>query len=294
MQANDYRWQKMEDGSIQLLKVELVDLESVPKPPIVYKFRNWRNLANPKHDNVLLDNELYIPSPDRFEDVKDCRNPTRYDLLIDVERLSWCKNFFRRQHPRYNDTAINRMAEEWASKPHLADKQWIDKVEQDAWKKYNEFTGILSVTDHPSNQSMWEKYGDSFRGICYGFNTAALINDIGIKSGGLVHYVDELPIIHPLDEFPLMFFKRIYCKERKWDFEEEYRFKTTDYYPRKRKFSRSTLVEVIFGHKMSKEHLNAAIATLSDWQDKPRLFQTTSTAKSFKIIEIDYDQIPIR
>ncbi|RQP19278.1 MAG: DUF2971 domain-containing protein [Parapedobacter sp.] len=267
----------------------MVDLASVQKPTVVYKYRNWKNLSNPLHDRVLFENELYIPSPDRFEDVKDCRNPTRYDLLTNEERLGWCRNFFRRLHPRFNDVAIDRMAKEWADMPHLTDKQWIDKVEQDAWKKYNEFTGILSVTDELLSAPMWEKYGDLFRGICYGFDTMALINDVSLKGGGLVHYADELPIIHPLDEFPLMFFKCIYCKEKKWEFEEEYRFKTTDHHGnRVRKFQESTLVKVIFGHEMPKGYLDEAIGVLSGWQQKPTLFQTIRTADGLAAVEINY------
>src|SRR5690606_32537158 len=106
MLAEDYNWRTADDGTIHLVNVEMVGLTSVPKPSVVYKYRNWKSLSNPLHDRVLFENELYIPSPDRFEDVKDCRNPTRYDLLTADERLQWCRNFFRRQHSRYNDVAI--------------------------------------------------------------------------------------------------------------------------------------------------------------------------------------------
>src|SRR5690606_31522137 len=104
------------------------------------------------------------------------------------------------------------------------------------WGDYNKFTGIFSVTDSSLNSDLWDMYGDNYKGICYGFDTRLIAQDVEFKGGGLVNYVEQLPIIHPFDEFPIMLFKRVFCKTKEWEFEQEYRFKTTDYLPRIRRF----------------------------------------------------------
>jgi hypothetical protein len=41
-------------------------------PKIIYKYRNW---SDKHHKNVLKKNELYMSSPEEFNDPFDCRIP---------------------------------------------------------------------------------------------------------------------------------------------------------------------------------------------------------------------------
>jgi len=274
MIAENYKWGATDDGNIQLVNVETADYDSVEQPEIVYKYRCWHNSKSPFHDNILLNNEIYIPSPSEFFDKKDCSNPTRYDILNHDERVVLCQRILRNKHPRYNEDAILRLAKSYAESPRLQDKAWMEEVDRRNWNDYNKFTGVFSVTDNELNPDLWGAYGDNFKGICYGFDTKLITQDVGFKAGGLVSYVEELPVIHPFDEFPKMFFKRVFCKTKEWEFEQEYRLMTNDYLPRTRPFRESTLREVIIGHNMPEKYVNEIIMHLGQRQTGVKLFQT--------------------
>ena len=71
---------------------------------------------------------------------------------------------------------------------------------------------------------MWEKYSNNHSGICIGFDGSKMLRDFTkFGGGGEVIYYDDLPKIHPNEEFIDRAIKNIYSKLRKWDFEEEYR-----------------------------------------------------------------------
>lgn len=288
MNAETFKRRTNEDNSFQLVKAEMGDRETIDHPEIVYKYRCWHNQQSTFHDNILLNNEIYIPSPDEFVDKMDCRNPTRYDILTHDERITLCQRILKSIHSKYNEATILRLAKIDAESPRLKDKSWMDEVDRRAWGDYNRFTGIFSVTDSSLNAKLWKVYGDNYKGICYGFDTAAIIEDVGFGGGGLVHYVDELSIIHPLDEFPIMFFKRVFCKTKEWEFEREYRLKTADYQPRIRQFQESTLKEIIIGHEMAEECIPEIIANLNLRQHRTQLFQTVVSGRGLTRKEIKY------
>ena len=53
-------------------------------PDIIYKYRNWKTESN---KNVLLKNELFMTSPEYFNDPFDCRIPTNYNLLDTPKKI---------------------------------------------------------------------------------------------------------------------------------------------------------------------------------------------------------------
>ncbi len=79
--------------------------------------------------------------------------------------------------------------------------------------------------------------------------------------GGEVQYYDELPQIHPLDEDKLKHVKQVYSKEKKWEFEIEYR--THKFWPhpatkeqRLIKVPVDAYAEIIFGYAIPREYIS--------------------------------------
>lgn len=258
---------------IQVLSTDFKTLNLVNLPHRLYKYRHWNSTTYPFHNTILIDNQIYMPPPSEFEDTLDCRNPVTYDELTDEELLQLCMRIFSDIHPKYNKGAITRLAAEQSKKKHLRDSKWIEELNEKDWQEKNQLMGILSLTTNELSNEMWKKYGDHHMGICYGFDTLQLIEDIEIGSGGKIHYADELPKISPLDEIDIRIFKNIYCKEKKWEFEEEYRLRKFNINTRLCKYSDKSLVEVILGVHLPENHIPAIIEVLSKKEAKPALYK---------------------
>ncbi|TDS07593.1 DUF2971 domain-containing protein [Sphingobacterium paludis] len=197
-------------------------LDQLELPPTVYKYRTWEDTY---HKRFITEKEVFLASPNTFEDQLDCHNPTRFDLLkdnqiyeyyfLDSKRIN--SKFTRQQHREFARSHTKRAP--FKNKFRLA--EWQNHFDEQYFKR----TGILSLTENWNNDKMWEKYADNGNGICIGYKTSELFKYLG--GGGPVHYMDKLPIIYPLpftsDEAAL--FQRVYCKTSQWSFEEEYRTK---------------------------------------------------------------------
>lgn len=59
-------------------------LENKQLPPIVYKYRNWKDQCN---KDVLQKNHLFFTSPKEFNDPFDCKIPDDYSLLDTEENI---------------------------------------------------------------------------------------------------------------------------------------------------------------------------------------------------------------
>lgn len=214
----------MKEEQIQLVEADFVDLESVEKPDVVYKYRSWGK-GELNSDNVLLLNQLYLAEPSSFVDELDCKIPVRYDLLSDEEILQWGEPIVRIMHPKWNDKAIKSEVIRLSKNLPFKDEQKMNDFKEYEWKLYNSKAGVLSLCTNPLNMDMWEMYGDNNKGICYGYEPNSLIRSCGFGGGGSVIYDAELPIIHPFMSPVLMGSIRVYCKLEKWSFEEEYRIR---------------------------------------------------------------------
>ena len=53
-------------------------------PDIIYKYRSWNKEF---HRNILLKNEVYMSSPNDFNDPFDCRIPKNHFLIDTPEKI---------------------------------------------------------------------------------------------------------------------------------------------------------------------------------------------------------------
>src|SRR5690606_27455610 len=78
----------------------------------IYKYRNF---TDNNHKNVLLKNELYLSSPNSFNDPFDCKIPPNLKLL-DTEEKRW------KYAERISNREIENKAESDSSKEKLIQK----------------------------------------------------------------------------------------------------------------------------------------------------------------------------
>ncbi len=61
-------------------QVSISTLDDIEFPDILYKYRDWDNVNNRR---FILNREVYLSSPEKFEDQFDCKIPIRYDLMTE-------------------------------------------------------------------------------------------------------------------------------------------------------------------------------------------------------------------
>ena len=226
-------------------------LEDIPDlPKIVYKYRTW---SNEYHRTILTEQKIFLSPPASFEDPLDCKLFKRYDLLTTEQIYDKYLRSSKEENHGWTRQQHRHFAREWTKKNIFHDKVQLRKMQEEHFEEYNQRFGVLSLTANPANFTMRDKYSEHHTGFCVGFNAINLFNHLG--GGGKVDYLDKLPDILPTDNYEAEHYKQVFSKEKKWEFEQEYR--THKFYPgpasnadRQIKLSLDSFSEIIFGAEM--------------------------------------------
>lgn len=194
------------------------DIKEIEKPKVLYKYRNWNN---DNHKRFITENEVYMAPPSSFEDELDCKIPIRYDKLTEKQAFLFALNLSKRINPSFNRQRHRVESRKWA-KEKIYLKNY-NEYTSFYFQEYDKRLGVLSLTEHKCLDEMWLKYSDNHSGFCIGYNTDVLFNFLG--GGGIVHYREEIPVIlpEPFMDIEDIRYLQVYYKEKKWDFEKEYR-----------------------------------------------------------------------
>ncbi|HAO05831.1 MAG TPA: hypothetical protein DCQ50_02355 [Chryseobacterium sp.] len=193
-------------------------LKDVEFPQTLYKYRDWDNKNNKR---FITHREVFMSPPSSFEDELDCKLPVRYDLLTEKQAMKFAMNLSKRVNPKFNRQKHRQDSLKW-----VKEKLYLKNYEEYTkfyFEEYDKRLGVLSLTEHNCLKEMWEKYANNHRGFCIGYNSEKLFNYLG--GGGKVEYYDKMPIIlpQPMMDIDVARNLQVYQKERKWQFEKEYR-----------------------------------------------------------------------
>jgi len=211
---------------------EITILKEKPKgfPEVIYKFRDWKN---EKHRRLILQNELYLPSPKDFNDPFDCRIPEDFTSLNSVEKIeAYAENSVQRHSPMLQmmgidlDAKKSEIIERLNGKPkeiQLENEQWLF-AEQDA--RY----GIISFSCIWNNLLLWSHYAANHTGFCVGFDEEMLRSLPKFQMGGEISYRKDFPVITPMltlnnekREILSRAISEAFTKADDWRYEKEYR-----------------------------------------------------------------------
>lgn len=192
------------------------EINKIALPATLYKYRTLQKY----HIDILINNVVYFAAPNSFDDPKDCRPPENYPDKQTVYNYLWSQSVkankqisFKERELIVNEQLKNSPILDVNRRKELIDNLFID---------YCSCHGVLSVTANCENDKMWDDYADGHKGICIGFNSQKLASISG--GGGHVNYCNELPHVNILkDSIEEEHIKRVYYKELKWEYEEEYR-----------------------------------------------------------------------
>ena len=201
----------------RLLIIDYTDLNRITLPPILYKYREFDNQY---HMRILSDNIVYFAAPNTFSDKKDCHPEEVFPPKEIVFQRYWEKSLQEFPIMTY-ENRLQYVINQVSSAPIL-NKETRGALINAIFADYCKCHGVFSVTANPSNDLMWQKYAKGHTGFCVGFDSSKLATVSG--SGGPIAYCDEAPKIQIwVDDQETEYFKRVFCKERQWDYEQEYR-----------------------------------------------------------------------
>ncbi len=229
---------------------------TVNAPPVVYKYRTWKNDF---HKDVLMKQLLWFPHPFDLEDTLDLRPET---IFIEAE-------FHDVRYYQKILSLIPRAYPELQTKSHqeiAANNQWtrIKENPKIIYQHLHEFQadrgnydnyGVFSTCMNGLSEEMWNsEYGDYNKGYCIGFKTVWLCDQL--DSGfGFVNY-DNKPHIHSFLESSDDDVDVFYLKKDVYRYEDEFRFSTVLLEieeSRSKYFTTDIVAEILLGYDMSTE-----------------------------------------
>lgn len=262
-------------------------------PEIVYKYRNWTDKF---HQEVLRENNLFMASPDYFNDPFDCRISINYRLLDSPEKIKKYaisfvnrnKDFLLRKNVNLQD-AVERMIIDYSKNI----EQIQANYENILFAKQNLHYGVLSLSKRWDSILMWSHYAQNHRGYCVGFWEEKLRESRKFGKGGPITYNPEndYPVINPLKENEqdqmIDKFKETHTKAFDWKYEEEYRVNKlflpdvpTDY-DRTIKIPDDFFAEITIGLMTPKEHREEIIELAR--KKNIRIYEATKIPLKFAI-----------
>lgn len=252
-------------------------------PPVLYKYRSW---DNHNHRKLFEERELYFSSIDQFNDPFDGTIPYRYDPAELTEDNIFKKYYSmaKNDHPDWREEQIVKLCYEYQQRGYFHDEGYLDKVEQDHLKKLNETFGIVCLCKKNNNFLLWSHYSNSHSGFCIGFDKMLLFEDAYHSQFSHMLYQEDLPVLSLFDNTFEHFAKLIGTKSKLWEYEEEYRLSQIYFARKKITLRPETIVEIIFGCKMTVEQKFEKLAFIEKMYPHARVFEASLSRKKFELV----------
>jgi len=123
-------------------------------------FYKYRDISDPKTIDSLEKHYFYLVSPTKFNDSDDTLIPNEFKASFD-EIIKWGVKF--NQHP----AVVSFLAK---NPSYLNSDKFLKKM-AGIPEKIRELCHILCLTEETDNKTMWERYGVSHTGICFGYES---------------------------------------------------------------------------------------------------------------------------
>lgn len=267
-----------------------VDFADLDLPKILYKYRCWDGFD--LHKKILLDTELFLPSPKRFNDPFDCKIPVAYYLLESDHNLR--KKYFpemvKRHFPNYNQAQTDREVERLESERFYTDFRRMVDYDQSYYEEFCSRWGVFSMSATPLSTLMWAHYSNNHRGFCLGFDPKKLFSDSNsFGGGGEVTYKEKFPVIRPDQDFMLQSFVQMYTKSKEWEYEKEYRVDKLGGADSVVNYNSNALVEIYFGINMPTHERNEVFLAANSVNKKVSAFVVFPEQYSFDLNKEKYN-----
>lgn len=250
-------------------------------PEILYKYKPWKNEFA---QNILFKNEIFLPSPTKFNDPYEGATPFEYEAgeLTPENIFLKMRSMALLEHPDWDENRIHAYVYAYQQKNLLFDDAHKEKQYKRFKKKIETKYGILSLTTKRNNFLMWSHYADSHSGFCVGFDSKLLFNSI---KGGLapVNYQKTIPRFKLFEDITEFSQKLLGTKSDIWEYEDEYRLIKQGASNKVFIVPKDCLRELILGVKMNFKTKNLIIEHVRNNLPNCIIYETKLNMANFQI-----------
>jgi len=235
---------------------------------ILFKYRNWSSL---NHRKLLIDQEIYFPSADKFNDPFDSNIKIRYDKGSKEDILKLYFEDAKTHFPEESYEKLISLSEQKFDRGLHNDPKLLSGYFDDIRKLISETFGIFTLSAKNGGLLLWSNYADSHRGFAIGFNSERLmksLREVG-KHRHLIFdifkvcYEKEYPLLNPYEmtanEIILVPLKTKSCI---WQYEKEYRIICLNKSNFLLRLDNDIIDSVILGCKIPMRHRKEIISAL--------------------------------
>lgn len=265
-------------------RIKMVDSKFGEIPETIYKYRDWKNEY---HRQILLHQEIFVPSSRSFNDPFDCRIPIAFHLFKDDEELA--KNYFFTQvvnNPNHSIEERNIEVQRLINEGRYKEDDFLENLHEDFFDSFQNTLGVFCVTAVNDNTLMWAHYANNHQGFCIGFDSIELFEQFGM--GKEVSYEESFPLILPTEKPLMKMAIQAFTKASYWDYEIEYRLTKSNFVDKTIILSKEVIKEIILGYKISEFDKKNILKILKLELPHVKVYITKPKKQSFEL-----DLVPI-
>jgi hypothetical protein len=253
----------------------------------LYKYRHFLHLGYKDHRRLLTNNELFFPSPDKFNDPFDSNFPFHYEDFTRDEFINYWISRMEDGYVKGQHAEIKEKIEILYRKRATPEgKKEILKIQEDILNELrSNKIGIYSMSANCNSILSWGHYSDSHKGFCVGFYKEKLTEFIKSNESldlGRVEYTEKYPLINVYkssEEEKIT--KLFWTKSMDWKYEEEYRIIWYDVANKTLQIDNGIIKRVILGCQISQENKGVITEMLKTRYENISLFQAVKKDNSF-------------
>ena len=259
-------------------------------PATLYKYRSFD--SNDDHLRLLSQNELFFPSPAKFNDPFDSKIPISFEFDSFEEVLPQLNEELKLLESSLTELERIKRIKYLHSIGTFTDPEYLKMAIRETESFPEKNLGIYSLTASYKNILLWSHYATSHTGFVVGFHreklqrTCSMFNSQHHKLMILlpVEYSSRYPLLnkykHSTDE---RFRKQLLVKALDWIYENEYRIIVQG--PNiKVNFPNEIYNRVILGCQIADDNRKNIIDILKVRGDHLPLYQAKRSEKSFSLI----------
>jgi hypothetical protein len=255
----------------------------------LYKYCNWKK---PYHRRILKEGKIYFASLGKLNDPYESHINPSYDNLSFQDLFESLKYYFKLGQFNTDDALVTNMATMYANEI-LRDKEHFVEMIEHYEEMKNDYYGVFSTSQDPSNLLMWSHYADAHQGLCIGFNAGLLYSyfDRMNEADAIpitvekVRYLPNPPKIYPRNDSDVYeyVYPQITVKCDKWAYEKEIRFILHRGANIEFDIPKEAINQIIFGYKMDNKTRNKIENLIIRHDYHVQLFQATLAKNSYEL-----------
>lgn len=249
-------------------------------PKVLYKYRSLAGKQNKLHvRDILLKNEIYLSSPDSFNDPFDC-SPAFCPTFTREGAYALARRALSGEHPKWDEKKLDSEARKFVSQVRNADMAVVAEELRHAYVNLRKVIATYCVSANPRSALMWSHYADSHKGVCLGFDANV---DIFAKAQR-VSYSSTRSAVDPVhDSNREGLSKSLLLKAYDWRYEREWRYIDFRRLPGIHRLPENALCEVVLGARISASDEGYILEWIADMKVEPRIVRAVISHDHFRV-----------